>query len=185
MQDFEEALILSVELRIRLVIGGSLSRVTHLLPRATTASTTAAGIIIIIILIITGIAVIFCIVVGIIIAKNKIQARRRQKIMEASRPTNQHEYRALEDMEPGSGGIQELPPDNQVEDPVPLQKVELQADTNAIPTVQQLDGFTAPVRLMLGCVEVQGLTVVATDKQSTNRTSIESPYCRRPGTVEC
>lgn len=66
--------------------------------------------------------------------------------MEESKPNVAHEYRQLEDMESGPPGIQELPPENQIADLTPYQRVELQSDVNEIPKIQQLDGFAAPVR---------------------------------------
>ncbi|KAF2242269.1 hypothetical protein BU26DRAFT_157778 [Trematosphaeria pertusa] len=119
-------------------------RPSNLLARATSTGTTIGGIIFIIVLVLIVIGIIFAAVVLILIWKNKAQRRKRQRQMEATKPAARHEYRVLEDTESGNGGLHELPQDNQVGDPVPYQTVELQADVNEVPRVQQLDGYTAP-----------------------------------------
>ena len=99
----------------------------------------AGGIVLIIIMVLTAVSIIFCVIVGMIICKNKAQAKKRQQRMEASRKVdNQGTYTVLEDMEPG--GIQEMPTNRAVK-----AGVELEGTINEVPRLQQLDGFTAPV----------------------------------------
>ncbi|ORX92790.1 hypothetical protein BCR34DRAFT_250158 [Clohesyomyces aquaticus] len=106
------------------------------------------GVIIFVALILTAIAIVFCIIVGILMTKNKIKMHKREKKMEATRPRYRQRYSVLadHDMNAQYAGIQELPPDHQIYDPVPYRSAELEADSNELQKLHQLDGYTAPPR---------------------------------------
>ncbi|KAF2870413.1 hypothetical protein BDV95DRAFT_595918 [Massariosphaeria phaeospora] len=116
---------------------------TKLVSRAT-MEFTPLGIFLIVLGAIIGIGLLFCGVVGCIMLKNVHQKHKRERKFQQLKPTVQHQYQALEDME--TTGVHEMPPDNQIRDTVPYQRAQLESGFNEVPRVAQLDGFTAAFR---------------------------------------
>ncbi|KAH7127164.1 hypothetical protein B0J11DRAFT_296497 [Dendryphion nanum] len=107
------------------------------------------AIILIVVLVLTGIGLVFCVVVFFLIMKNKQVRRMRERKLEESRPLtqyqHQHAYAQIQDS--NVGGAQELPSG--------FQSVELQGDVNHAPRgAQQLEGFAAPPRVNTHPVEL-------------------------------
>jgi cell division protein FtsN len=124
-------------------LANTISHRSPLISRAT--STNVGGVVFIVILVLVAVSIIFCAALVFIILKNKRKRRQRQRQIEVTEPAVVHEYRQLEDMDSAHNMPSELPPENQVKDPIPLQRAELQSDVNEVPKIQQLDGSPAPV----------------------------------------